>query len=115
MEIWYKPKPVLNSYKAGMKPHLYNLYFNTFQLDTNTIFHTNENGMYDICKIFQGGIVNINFNRPIFFKDINLSFYINKSYVGFYPEHYSNKIFEDDLNKKFALTYEEAIIKSLLE
>ncbi len=117
MEIWYRPKLVLKSYKCGQTAHIYdmNYRYGRYQLDTNAIYLPNEHGMYEICKMLKDHIHIMNIKNSLSFKNLIITFYINNSYVGFYPENFSNEVFEDAINKKSALTYEEAIIKQLLE
>lgn len=117
MEIWYKPQFVLRSKKESVTPSLYNPYRNgKYQLDTNLIFLPNKNQEYNICEIFSQSLKTIGyFPTSVSFNDINITFKVNNKYIAFYPEDFSNKVFENWHNTNDILTYNESVIKQLLE
>lgn len=116
MEIWYKPKYLLKSHRGEADPLFHRRPTSIdYQLDTRKIFYSNSKFEYNICEIFKSCAKHMSFSDLIKFSDINISFLVNANYNAFYPESFSNDLMNRDYNKKYCLTYEEFLIKTLLE
>lgn len=120
MDILYKPNFVLKN-KWGVaseetKLHEANLSVDKSkpQLDVERIFLSNKDIKYNIYKIFIKGISDIKADY-LSFKDVNISFFVNKEYVAFYPQEFSDLVINKWRNKSDILTYEDFLIKSLIE